>query len=61
MNREWVAGKESMHPLKLMMNPSSLVFWGASNNSMKMGTIQLTNVLETGYRSEEHTSELQSP
>jgi len=31
------------------MNPSSLAFWGASNNAMKMGTIQLTNVLETGF------------
>ena len=41
-----------MHPLKLLMNPSSLAFWGASNNPMKMGTIQLTNVLGTGYRGE---------
>ena len=39
-----------MHPLKLLMNPSSLAFWGASNNPMKMGTIQLANVLETGYQ-----------
>ena len=41
-----------MHPLKQLMNPASLAFWGASNNPMKMGTIQLTNVLETGYRGE---------
>jgi acyl-CoA synthetase (NDP forming) len=41
-----------MHPLKLIMNPSSLAFWGASNNPAKMGTIQLTNVLESGYRGE---------
>jgi acyl-CoA synthetase (NDP forming) len=34
------------------MCPSSLAFWGASNNPMKMGTIQLTNVLETGFRGE---------
>ena len=31
------------------MNPGSLAFWGASNNPMKMGTIQLANVVETGY------------
>jgi acyl-CoA synthetase (NDP forming) len=41
-----------MHPLKQLMNPASLAFWGASNNPMKMGTIQLTNVLGTGYRGE---------
>jgi acyl-CoA synthetase (NDP forming) len=39
-----------MHPLKRLMNPTSLAFWGASNNPMKMGTIQLTNVLETGFK-----------
>ena len=50
MDCERSAGKESMHPLTLMMNPSSLAFWGASNNPTKMGTIQLTNVLESGYR-----------
>ncbi len=41
-----------MHPLKQLMYPSSIAFWGASNNPMKMGTIQLTNVLETGYKGE---------
>lgn len=44
------AGKETMHPLKQLMYPSSIAFWGASNNPMKMGTIQLANVLETGYK-----------
>jgi acyl-CoA synthetase (NDP forming) len=39
-----------MHPLHQLMCPSSLAFWGASNNPMKMGTIQLTRVLETGYK-----------
>ncbi len=38
-----------MHPLKQLMNPGSIAFWGASNNPMKMGTIQLANVIETGY------------
>jgi len=52
MNCAWGVGKESMHPLKLLMNPSSLAFWGASNNPSKMGTIQLTNVLESGYKGE---------
>lgn len=41
-----------MHPLKQLMNPSSLAFWGASNNPMKMGSIQLANVLGTGYGGE---------
>jgi acyl-CoA synthetase (NDP forming) len=34
------------------MNPGSIAFWGASNNPMKMGTIQLANVIETGYTGE---------
>lgn len=43
------AGKERMHPLHELMNPSSIAFWGASNNPMKMGTMQLANILGTGY------------
>ena len=39
-----------MHPLKQMMYPSSLAFYGASNNPLKMGTMQLANVLGTGYQ-----------
>jgi acyl-CoA synthetase (NDP forming) len=39
-----------MHPLKELMYPTSLAFYGASNNPLKMGTMQLANVLETGYR-----------
>ena len=39
-----------MHPLEQLMNPSSIAVWGASNNPMKMGTMQLANILETGYR-----------
>jgi acetyltransferase len=41
-----------MHPLKQLMYPESIAFWGASNNPMKMGTIQLANVLETGFTGE---------
>ncbi len=41
-----------MHPLKQLMNPSSIAIFGASNNPMKMGTIQLANILETGYEGE---------
>lgn len=31
------------------MYPSSIAFWGASNNPLKMGTVQLANVLGTGF------------
>ena len=41
-----------MHPLKQLMNPSSIAIYGASNNPMKMGTMQLANILETGYEGE---------
>ncbi len=41
-----------MHPLKQLMNPSSIAIFGASNNPMKMGSIQLANILETGYKGE---------
>ncbi len=34
------------------MSPSSIAFYGASNNPMKMGTMQLANLLESGYRGE---------
>jgi len=44
--------KKEQHLLKQLMYPSSIAFWGASNNPMKMGTMQLTNVLETGYQGE---------
>ncbi len=40
----------NMHPLNQLMNPASIAMWGASNNPMKMGTIQLANILETGFR-----------
>ena len=41
-----------MHPLKRLMNPSSIAIFGASNNPMKMGSIQLANILETGFAGE---------
>lgn len=41
-----------MHPLRQLMNPSSIAIFGASNNPMKMGSIQLANILETGYGGE---------
>lgn len=41
-----------MHPLKELMYPSSIAIWGASNNPMKMGSIQLANILETGFKGE---------
>ena len=45
-------GGTDMHPLKELMNPSSIAIYGASNNPLKMGSIQLANILECGYRGE---------
>jgi len=36
-------------PLKQIMYPSSIALWGASSSPMKMGTIQLVNLLESGF------------
>lgn len=36
----------------MLMSPRSIAFYGASNNPMKMGTMQLANLLESGYRGE---------
>lgn len=41
-----------MHPLKELMYPASIAIWGASNNPLKMGTMQLANILETGFKGE---------
>lgn len=41
-----------MHPLEQIMNPRSIALYGASNNPLKMGSIQLANILEGGYRGE---------
>lgn len=41
-----------MNPLERIMNPRSIAFYGASNNPLKMGTMQLANLLESGYRGE---------
>jgi acyl-CoA synthetase (NDP forming) len=39
-----------MHPLKDLMYPSSIAVWGASANPLKMGTMQLANIIETGFK-----------
>jgi acetyltransferase len=39
-----------MNPLKEILNPGSIVIYGASNNPTKMGSMQLINILETGYQ-----------
>lgn len=39
-----------MHPLKELMYASSIAVWGASNNPLKMGTMQLANIIETGFQ-----------
>ncbi len=41
-----------MHPLKQLMYPTSIALWGASDNPLNMGTMQLANILETGYAGE---------
>jgi acetyltransferase len=41
-----------MHPLKELMYPASIAVWGASNNPLKMGTMQLANLIETGFAGE---------
>ena len=37
------------HPLYKIMHPSSIAFWGASNNSMVMGSVQLAHVLDMKF------------
>ncbi len=39
-----------MNPLERLMHPSSIAFYGASNDPLKMGTMQLANLLESGYK-----------
>lgn len=39
----------SENPLHLLMNPASIATVGAGNNPLKMGTIQATNLLKSGY------------
>jgi len=38
-----------LHPLKQLMYPTSIALWGASDNPLKMGTMQMANILETAY------------
>ncbi len=37
------------NPLYKIMHPKSIAFWGASHNSMSMGSIQLANLLLMGF------------
>jgi acyl-CoA synthetase (NDP forming) len=38
------------NPLKLLMNPKSVAVVGASNDPMKMGTIQALSIVKDGYK-----------
>ncbi|MFX0099903.1 MAG: acetate--CoA ligase family protein [Candidatus Hodarchaeota archaeon] len=40
------------NPLETILNPRSIVFYGANNNYMKMGSTQLLNILIAGYPGE---------
>jgi acetate---CoA ligase (ADP-forming) subunit alpha len=40
------------NPLYKIMHPRSIAFWGASTNSMSMGSIQLANLLSMGFEGE---------
>src|SRR5271157_3604846 len=40
----------SENPLKLLMNPKSVAVVGASNDPMKMGTIQALSIVKDGYK-----------
>lgn len=40
----------SENPMHLLMNPKSIAIVGASNNPMKMGTMQALSALKDGYR-----------
>ena len=42
----------SDNPLHRIMNPSSIAIVGASNNPMKMGTIQCLNLIKSGFPGE---------
>ena len=40
------------HPLQVILNPRSVVIAGASNNFMKMGTVQALSLLNQGFAGE---------
>ncbi len=42
-------GNFEEHPLYKMMHPKSIAFWGASSSPMRMGTIQLMQLLSMGF------------
>ncbi len=39
----------SLHPLHLLLNPSSIAIVGANNNPMKMGTMHALSILKDGF------------
>jgi acyl-CoA synthetase (NDP forming) len=41
-----------VHALKRLMYPSSIAVYGASGNPLKMGSIQLANILASGFKGE---------
>lgn len=45
-------GSMSSGPLDIIMSPSSVAFSGASNDLRKMGTIQMLNLIHSGYEGE---------
>jgi acetate---CoA ligase (ADP-forming) subunit alpha len=42
-------GELEKNPLYKMMHPRSVAFWGASNNPMGMGSVQLSQLLALGF------------
>ena len=40
------------NPLSTIMNPASIAITGASNNLVKMGTIQMMNLVNSGFKGE---------
>lgn len=45
LNQEVILSSYDTHELYKIMHPKSIAFWGASNNSMAMGSVQLSNLL----------------
>ncbi|MDD5224767.1 MAG: acetate--CoA ligase family protein, partial [bacterium] len=41
---------DNTNPLKEIMNPRSIAFLGASNNLLKMGSMQLLNLINAGFK-----------
>jgi acyl-CoA synthetase (NDP forming) len=41
--------KSRQDPLELIANPKSIAFWGASNNPLSMGSVQLSSLIDMGF------------